>query len=433
MVKRIKDKTAQVLRWSERYTKTDMLYLTKGGFWVGIKRVVGTSAGLALSVALANLLPQEAFGNYKFVLSLAAVIAAFSLTGMTAAVTRAVARGYEGTIKLGVLENLKWSWGMIALSLAGAAYYFINDNSFLGAALIITAAFLPVIYSFDLTAALFKGRKDFRRDAFYALPRLLFPPLALIATLFITSNPLILLLVYFSSQAIVVVGTFITAVLTQKLNTVTDTETLRFSKHLSVMGVLDTVSGSLDKILLFHFLGAAPLAVYAFATAPINEFRKLNSLILTPAFPKLSQRPLAELKKTLPYRMGLLFLVIVPIIGAYILAAPYIYELIFPRYMESVIFSQVFALSLLFMPLPILREALTAHLRQRELYIVRTATPLMHIIFVVILLPLYGIWGAISALLLTYVTNAILVIWLFATTRENVSLSVGKNSNSAHN
>ncbi|MBX2866362.1 oligosaccharide flippase family protein [Candidatus Kaiserbacteria bacterium] len=408
----MKERAVRLLRWSEKYTKTDMVYLAKGGFWVSIKRILGIIVGISLSIALANLLAPEEFGVYKFVLSLASIIAAFSLTGMSTAVMQAVAKGFEGAVSEGLRENLRWSVGMILLSLGGAGYYFLNENTVLGTSLLIIAATLPLIYSFDLYSPLLKGRKDFKRETFYSLPRLLLPPLFLIGTVFYTQNPIVLIAVYFVSQALVVVISYFIARHKEHINT-EKPDTLAFSRHLSVMNILEILASNIDKILLFHYLGAAQLAIYALAIAPIRELRKLKSFFLTPAFPKLSNRSLAELKHSLPPRMLLLFLILLPFVGAYILAAPYIYQYIFPQYLDSIHFSQTLAVTLLFIPISILPQALTAHLKKRQLYILRTATPLARIVLITVLLPLYGIWGIVGAIFCVYVFNAVLTLMLF--------------------
>ena len=233
--------------------------------------------------------------------------------------------------------------------------------------------------------------------------------------MFYTQNPVILVGVYFLSQAVIVVVSYVLAVYTQQLNHRLP-KNLTFSKHLSLMNVLDIVASNIDKILVFHYLGAAQLAIYALALAPVRELRRLRSFFFTPAFPKFSQRSLPELKRSLPPRMVLLFFFVSLVVVLYILAAPYIYQYIFPQYMDSVLFSQVFALTLLFMPISVLPEVLTAHLKKKPLYIIRIITPLARILFIVILLPLYGIWGIIGAIFCMYIVNTLITVFLFTRT-----------------
>jgi O-antigen/teichoic acid export membrane protein len=401
------------LRWSERYTKTDMVYLTKGGSWTMVNRIISTGAGLALTIGFANLLSQDAFGNYKYVLTLASLFSVVSLTGMNAAVTRAVARGYEGTVAAAARMNMQWSIGMILLSLSASAYYFFNDNSLLGGGLLIAAVALPIINSFNLIAPFLKGRKEFKKLVLYQLPRNTIPPLLLLGSLFLTSEPLILIAVYFVSHASIVLGMYLLTRFKHEFTQAVDLSALQFSKHLSVTNILERVSNSLDKILIFHFLGAAPLAIYSFARAPIRELQKTRQFVLTPAFPKLSQRSLPELQRSLPYRTGLMVLVLIPIVIGYILIAPFVYNLLFSQYTESVIYSQVFATSLLLMPAALYIQALTAHLKHRELYAIKTVVPLTQVILLLILIPMFGLWGAFAAIFSAHLVRAAMSLSLF--------------------
>src|SRR5688572_20479176 len=85
----------RLLLWSQAYTRTDMLYLARGGFWTVLNFVVAGSVSIALAVAFANLLPKETYGTYRYVLSIANAFGFLALTGMNAAVTRSVARGHD--------------------------------------------------------------------------------------------------------------------------------------------------------------------------------------------------------------------------------------------------------------------------------------------------------------------------------------------------
>src|SRR3989344_3759114 len=123
MVARLKHNFLAFLRWSESYTKTDMLYMAHGGFWLTLAKGIAMFSSLILATAMANLIPPEVFGTYKFVLSGAGIIGAFALTGMGTAIIQAVARGHEGALRAGVRAYLSWSVGMVAISVALALYY----------------------------------------------------------------------------------------------------------------------------------------------------------------------------------------------------------------------------------------------------------------------------------------------------------------------
>jgi O-antigen/teichoic acid export membrane protein len=83
-----------------------------------------------------------------------------------------------------------------------------------------------------------------------------------------------------------------------------------------------------------------------------------------------------------------------------ILALPTIFQLLFPTYLDSVIYAQWLAISLIFIPELLFGQALVAHLQKRSLYIINISSNLLKIILLLILLPVYGIWGAVYTLLL---------------------------------
>ena len=63
-MQKLKQKIYRLLRWSERWTRTDMVYFTKGGFWLSLGQIFGSLAGLVLALIYANFLPKTTFGIY---------------------------------------------------------------------------------------------------------------------------------------------------------------------------------------------------------------------------------------------------------------------------------------------------------------------------------------------------------------------------------
>jgi O-antigen/teichoic acid export membrane protein len=179
------------------------------------------------------------------------------------------------------------------------------------------------------------------------------------------------------------------------------------------MNIRGVVASQLDKILLWHFLGAAPLAIYFIAVTPPLKIKDAFKTIGELALPKFSQRSKQELKRSISKKTFKLFLLIVPIVVFYIILAPLIYKILFPQYLDSVIYSQVFIISLLLFPRILLDTSLTAQMRKKDLYLVRTLSPIIQILLLLILLPLYGIWGAIFAILITQISNFGLLLFLF--------------------
>lgn len=410
---KLKEKIYQLLRYSEKYTKTDMVYLAKGGFWLSFGRVASVLLSFLLAIAFANLVSKETYGTYKYILSLGGILAIFTLPEISTSLIRSIARGYEGSFISALKTRLRWG---TLTTLAGgtlAAYYFLHHNTLLGVCFLIVAFFLPLLNSFGTYNALWQGRKRFDISAKYSIVSQLFPTLALVTTLFLTKNILLILLVYYFSYTI---SHFILLWLTIKkanLSKRKDLTTIPYGKHLTLIGVIGLIAKHIDKVLLWHFLGAIPLAIYSFAIIPVDKIGDVLRTTKVLALPKLSEKTEKEIKKTLPKKIFKFFLIIIPIVFLYIILAPLIYKIALPQYLDSIVYSQIFAITLFFVPLTLLLTSLTAQMKKKELYQLSIVPPIIKIVLLFVLLPLYGIWGAIWAIIIFQLISFGLLLFLF--------------------
>ncbi len=418
MFRSLKHGLYKALRWSETYTKTDMLYMVQGGFWLTLAKGVGMFSSLLLAAAMANLIPPEVFGTYKFVLAGAGVIAAFALTGMSTGITQAVARGYEGALRSGISAYMKWGLGMTGISLAVALYYFVNGNNVLAISFLVVALCNSLLTGSSFFSQFISGKKDFKTQSIFDSIADFIPALILISSLFLTQNPIHLILVYFVSGIAVNLILHYFTVQKYRPNHSVDPETIPFVKHLSFMGILGKVGENIDKVLVFHYLGAAPLALYAFAQTPIAQLKLLVDIPVKLAFPKLSERNFSELQKSLPRKILFLVGVMLAIVVCYILLAPLLFKLLFPAYVGAVIYTQILALSLVLTPVSILSSALVAHMKKKELYISQAILPIVKIALFILLLPPFGIWGAIWATIISQAITFIVFGYLFWQARQ---------------
>lgn len=409
-----KEKTKALLLWSQKYTKTDMLYAARGGGW----SLAGQGSGLVLSFLLAlafgNLLTPTSYGQYKYILALAGLLSALSLTGSNTAVIQSVARGFEGMFKKVVSMNLRWGLALGLIGGAAAAYYFWRQNYLLGWSLVIISVFVPLLESVNFYNCFLVGKKLWREKTLYETIAKIINVLALLATLIFTKNILILVFVYFTISTVTTMLAYAWTVRKQKPNNLVDAATLPFIKHLSFMNALGTVAEQLDSILIFHFLGSASVALYVFSQVPIDQ---LTSLIRAPLIqliqPKLAEKNIALFKRALFAKAGRLFLFLIPVVGLAIVLTPWFFRWLFPQYLAAIPYTQVYALVILFMPFIFFTESLQMHGRTRELYLNRLVISPIKIILLFALLPGYGIWGAIMAIFLTKFANLLMLIYIF--------------------
>jgi len=403
-MERIKSKVVFGLKWLEKYTKTDMIYLARGGFWLGLGQVISSGSTFLISLVFANMLIPEVYGIYKYVLSIGSLLLITTLSGMDSAVTQSAARGYEGTLIVGVKTKIKWGILGSITALGISIYYLFQDNHTIAISLLITAFFIPFIESFDMYNALLAGKKLFSVQTHFNNAKKIIALLSIVVTLFFTHNLYIILFVYFLSTLIPNIFIYIKTLHTYKENNLVDPESMKYGKHLSLIHVVGTVLSELDKILLFHYVGAVNLVVYSLASAPTDQIKGLLKNINSLAMPQFSKRSPEDIKKKIFNKLFILGIVTSLIVFCYIFVSPIFFQTFFPKYTESILYSQVLSLSLIAVTLSgFMYTILESQKAKKELYEYNVYTSVFSIIILFPLIYYYGIWGAIITRVITRV------------------------------
>lgn len=409
----MKERLTSFLHWGERYAKTDLVYLTKNASWLTISQISISAFALLTSIAFAYFIPKDVYGSYRYLLSLFWTLATFSLTGIPAALARAIAKGEDGAYKESIRLSLLWSWPMILVSLGLAAYYFAQGNLLLFSGAFVIAVIGPLMQPTYLFGSLLEGKRAFKETALAGILLNLIPMLALIATMFISQNPLSFLVVYLISNA----GT--AAIISwffwkrYRPTAHRQSESLfSLGAHFSVMNILAGIAAQIDRLLVFHYLGAVELAVYSFAIALPDQIKSLSNNVATIAFPKFANRPFREIQETLSHRLGGFTLLMIVLAGIYILIAPFAFQILFPGYGEAVFYSQIYALALIPLASIFPTTALQAHAANKELYILNIVSSVFQIGILFPAIAYYGLLGAVIARILSRTFNLLLGLML---------------------
>jgi O-antigen/teichoic acid export membrane protein len=163
------------------------------------------------------------------------------------------------------------------------------------------------------------------------------------------------------------------------------------------MAVITTAATYLDRILIFHYLGTVQVAIYSVAIAFPEQMKAVLKIVQTLVLPKFSRRNKEEVKKSVRIYSWKLGLAILMAILLYLVGAPYIFDLFFPNYTDSVFYSQLFALSLLTSVAILPNAALQSQMAQKELYLCNTLTSLLQIALLFGLTRTFGLTGVIAA------------------------------------
>jgi len=409
----IKQKIYNFLRQSERYTKTDMIYLAKGGFWLTFRQAIFSISALLVAIAFARLLPKEVYGNYKFILSVTGILAISALNRIDTAVILAVARGFEKVAKEAFRIKIKWSlWGSLA-ALGLAIYFYFENNAVFTISFLLSSIFLPLMESSQIYLSYLNGKKQFDLLAKYNSIVRIIASAGLILAIFLSKNLILIILIYFFLYTSLRTYFLFRAFKKLPPNQKTNSQYIPYGKELSFIRIIVEIANYLDKILVFTFLGAAQLAIYVFATIPITQINNILQSLSIIAMPKFSANLHKQVKKTLPAKIIKAMLIIIILVIIYIVLAPCFYQLLFPQYLESIHYSRFFAFTLILFPMTLISSYFHAQIKKREVYLLSFIPPTIRIILLLAFAPVYGITGVISAILIAGIVNALLSLMLF--------------------
>ncbi len=397
-MKSLRSNLARLFGWGERIIRVNLRSLLRGWAWLFSGQVIGTATALLLALGYAHFLSQETYGTYKYVLAIFGILSIFSLPGMGDAVQKGVAYGKEGVFWDTFKKRLRWSFLGSLLSVAIGVYYFINGNSLLSAVFVSVSPFLVFTDTFSHFNALLMGRKQYKQVSFYAMGIQVLSALIIFTVVFLTNEVLYVVLAYIASFTVFRGLALWDTVRRYPPNNVHDEDGTKYGSHMSVLNAFGLVSGQLDSILLWHFLGPVPLAIYSFAQAASDHARKAFKLITTSmAFTTFAGQDKGTIQTTLLRKILLAHLATVPLAIVLALVAPYLYYFLFPTYVASIPYAQVMLLLLAFTPVRFLSTAVNAKGSIKDIYFMNLSASVTQSLLLAVLIPFFGIWGAILA------------------------------------
>ncbi len=329
------------LIFTQRFTKTDNIYLARSGFWIALATIVANVLGMVLAVSFARLSTKEVFGQYQGILALIDTFLILSFPAINTALMEAVAKGNEGSVWLALKKRFTYSFlgSLVFLLLAIYAHYFYGDLM-LTLALFAVAIFFPVYIISNTIFSYYYAKKQIRFPQIYQiLIRLLvvgglvgaiifWNNVFAIVTAFLLLNGLmnLILLWYFKKTAKTTGGS--------------DTNIVKYGWKLTGANLIPEFLNNFDKLAISFFLGAEPLAIYTIAEKipnAIKGFFKSFSAIFFPKLVFLNKNNFLNKFKNI-----YLYLAFVAIAVLTVLFLPIVIPLLFgPNYQDSIFIGQL--------------------------------------------------------------------------------------------
>jgi len=392
-----------------RFMKTDADVLFRGTFWLSLGSLAGMGVAFALSVLYARYITKDVYGEYRYVLSVLSTLGIFTFPGLGIATTRAIARGFERTYYHTAKLIFRLSSLVAVFGVIISAYYFLTGQTRIAAALGLGSVLIPFVEGLGNWRGLLDGLGKYKTKSMWnsaiKLSYGITMIVVVVACYLLHISPLGTLLAlvgtYYGVHGIGNIFALWRARPLINPETSTDPSATMYGMHLSFAGMIATIATYLDSVVIYNILGAEQLALYAFAIAPPEQLKSLLSNTALVSYTKLSLRThttaVTEIIRTLPRKALRACGISVALVIVYIVAAPFVYNVFFPKYTSSVLLSQIFALSLLVFPFGVFNTALDAIGNVRALYMNHSFAPIIQIILILVCIPLWGLWGAVVA------------------------------------
>lgn len=368
--------------------------LLKGGMWLAAERLFLLGKGLILAYFFTNLLSKEAYGSYQFILSLLGILAVGAIPGMGTAIVQAIARGKEGTFNFAVKKVIVAAFSGSIVLIIAAIYYYISQHNELALAFLLLSAIFPIYSVANFWRYYYTGKAQFdllvRKSVVLEIISLVttlvailyFPYLVWLVILsIIFPMPFSLLLVW--------------SLYKKTRNFDSDEDNIRFGKRISYTVALSTLATYGDKLLLGHFLGFSELAVYSVAMIIPEQAKGAIGSFMTPLFPRYSKEGANNGK----LRKHLILFCVVSLACAIVLyfMLPSLFEIVFSPYVDSVHYARVLLLTLLFIPFVLLETFFRSQKKEQIVFRANLVGSVIGIILAFVMVPLFGISGAIFA------------------------------------
>jgi O-antigen/teichoic acid export membrane protein len=173
-------------------------------------------------------------------------------------------------------------------------------------------------------------------------------------------------------------------------------EHVKLGDHLNAIGILQALAAQLDQILLQRLGGYGTLANYSVATLipeQIKDFVLAIGGVILRRFSRHDEnkKVLAQTRKHFRTMFGISVLIFI----AYAATAPFLIPWLFPQYGNEVLPSIAYALGILSFASMIGLNYLQAHHQLKALWAFYGTNTVLQITSNIILIPLFGSWGAI--------------------------------------
>ncbi len=404
----------QVLGRSVRLADLAKSRLVRDFLLVCLLRLSQVGCGLVTTYFLTRTLSKAEFGEYHFILNFVGILTVFSLKELNNAVMQSVARGFAGTFRASLVYSLLGSVGGAAILLSLGLWFFYQHQSDLGLGFVIAAALFTLTHGLTQWKGAKMGHGDFAGFTRYEGICSIVMHMAIVGSIFaVPHNYVLPLALLLGVPALLnVVTTLLILRQTPKVARV-EKKSIRYGTRTSFYAALQIAAKHIDKLFLFLFLSPVALATYVAADRIADllaTFIQDVAAVLGPRFASRGgyTRPLDRTLKYFSWMVGAT-LVVFAFTGM-----PWLLTAIFSdRYADAVPYGQALICAVAIGNLATLRfRYIRSNLDGTSVRTVALITSGTRVAAALILIPLFGIIGAVIAAFSYRISLAVAVGYL---------------------
>ncbi|MDP2620662.1 MAG: oligosaccharide flippase family protein [Hyphomicrobiales bacterium] len=384
--------------------------IIKGG-WVLCLTALRQALSLVLIMVLVRVLSKGEFGQYQFVVAVIGASGIFTLPGMRNAVTQSVGRGFDGTyrksIRVVLLSSLLGSAGLASLGVQ----QWLSGRELLPPAFLIAAALFPFAQGLTHWTSYQAGKEQFRLNAIYQGMGFSASYLGASAAVLLI-DPNFILVVLITNAVLAMQNGWLSMSILRRLPLESPVEkgAIPYGVKTSFSLAVNTIGNHFDKLLLFYLLSPEALAVYAIAERIpelIKNYLQSARTVLVPRFSRKSGFTSDMNRKINRLSLGASFGIVLLAIGV----VPWLIPLAFTaEYGNAVLYCQLFLGTLVIGQAATMKYTyIISRLDARSVRDVTIGTNIIRILASAILVPIFGIMGAIAATFLYRLATVVMV------------------------
>lgn len=402
----------------------------KNTFWLVVAEVVGGVLRFVLLIYVARILGANEYGKFTFAFSFVSVIVIFSDMGIIDIVTREFSRNKEKEKELSSLIALEVLLSLGALILMVVGSFFITSDRYIQRLIWVLSLFILSSSFFSIFLAFLRGRQKMEYEA----------AIKIVHTIILVGLSFFGIFYFSSAIALgysyLIANVFSVIILLLFFHFYFQRISISFNKNMfNILKISWPLSLGYVPIWVYITVSSIMLGYFNLITQNgwYNAASKIALVAMLPAdliirsfYPALSNffvNSKEKLQKNWDYLMGLMIFLVMPTaVGGVTLAPKIIHFFYGPDFNSSIfpfqLFMIVVAITFIHYPYSVI---LIVSDHQKKNFLLILAGILMNVILNVILIPLYGFYGAIISVIISSLAILFLTI---ITSKKYIEISL---------